>query len=193
MGWKDSAKKVWHFLFVEDSALSWLVNLGLAFLLVKYLLYPGLALALGTQLPLVAVISGSMEHNGVAFDQWWDSKSAWYEERNITKEEFQLYSFLNGFDKGDVMILAAPENVHVGDVLVYSSATYQYPIIHRVVAVSENGYTVKGDHNNDADPFVSQEQVVGKALYRIPKLGWVKIGAVGLGDWLKGVYHAVLS
>ena len=193
MDWKKFAKKIHHFLFVEDSALSWLVNLGLAFLIVKFLLYPGLSLILGTQLPLVAVISGSMEHEGIAFDQWWTNNGAWYEGQNISKSDFQSYPFINGFDKGDVMLLVNPEKMRVGDVLVYTSSSYQYPIIHRVVAVSEGGYTVKGDHNPSADSPVSQDQVVGKALYRIPKLGWVKIWAVMMWDQLKGGYHALLS
>ncbi|HLC22452.1 MAG TPA: signal peptidase I [Candidatus Nanoarchaeia archaeon] len=194
MRWKTSAKKVYHFIFVEDSFLSWVVNFALAFLFVKFVLFPVLALALGTQLPLVAVISGSMEHEGMAFDQWWDTRGEWYLDKNISNQTFRSYSFFNGFDKGDVMVLINGENLVVGDVLVYSTSSYPYPIIHRVVAISEEGYEVKGDHNSDSDPvIVSRDKVVGKALYRIPKLGWVKIWAVAIWEQFKGGTNALLS
>jgi len=170
------------------------VNFALAFLFVKFVLFPVLALALGTQLPLVAVISGSMEHEGMAFDQWWDTRGEWYLDKNISNQTFRSYSFFNGFDKGDVMVLINGENLVVGDVLVYSTSSYPYPIIHRVVAISEEGYEVKGDHNSDSDPvIVSRDKVVGKALYRIPKLGWVKIWAVAIWEQFKGGTNALLS
>ena len=111
---KDFLKKSYHFIFHDDSALSWIVNIILAFLLVKFIIYPGLALILGSSLPLVAVISGSMEHEGLAFDQWWEANGAWYEEQGISKEMFQEYRFMNGFDKGDVIVLVGAEEVVQG-------------------------------------------------------------------------------
>ena len=173
-----SLKKVYHFLFKEDSVLSWIVNLVLAFVLVKFIIYPGLSLLLGTSLPLVAVVSGSMEHNGLDFDSWWEENKEYYEAQGISQEMFSSYRFTNGFDKGDVMILVGAESVVLGDVIVYSSATHQYPIIHRVIYIDEETleYELKGDNNLGADPLlVSDSQVLGKALYRIPKIGWVKI------------------
>jgi signal peptidase I len=69
MGWKEFKKetkivlkKFWHFLWNEDSILSWIVNILLAFLIIKFLVYPGIGLAFGTDLPVVAVISESMDH-----------------------------------------------------------------------------------------------------------------------------------
>ncbi len=174
---KKYSKKTYHFLFKEDSILSWIVNIVLAFILVKFVIYPLLALILGTQLPLVVVISGSMEHNGLNFDEWWDENKDWYEERGITKEMFFDYKFKNGFDKGDVMILVGVDEVFVGDVLVYNSGTHMYPIIHRIIVLNDDEtYIIKGDNNNDSDlAAVKDEQVLGKALYRIPKIGWIKI------------------
>ncbi len=66
MGKKKSfLGKAWHFLWVEDSWLSWIVNLALAFIIIKFVVYPGLGLALGTEFPVVSVVSGSMEHKAV--------------------------------------------------------------------------------------------------------------------------------
>jgi len=152
-------------------------------LLVKFIIYPGLALLLGSSLPLVAVISGSMEHEGFAFDAWWEANGQWYEEQSITKEMFLDYRFTNGFDKGDVIVLVGVDEVIVGDVLVYTSASHQYPIIHRVTYINEEeqSYIIKGDNNDGSDPFaVEEEQFIGKALYRIPKIGWIKIWFVQL-------------
>lgn len=176
--WKTLFKKTYNFIFHDDSALSWIVNIILAFVLVKFVIYPGLALILGSSLPLVAVISGSMEHEGLNFEAWWDANGKWYEEQGITKEMFLEYKFVNGFDKGDVMVLVGAEHVSVGDVLVYSSGVHPYPIIHRVTYINdqEDSYIIKGDNNDGPDPvFVKEEQVLGKALYRIPKIGWIKI------------------
>jgi signal peptidase I len=56
--------KLWYFIWEEDSVLSWIVNIILAYVLIKFLVYPGLGLALNTGFPLVAVVSESMEHDG---------------------------------------------------------------------------------------------------------------------------------
>ena len=189
--WKQILKNVYHFIFHDDSALSWIVNIVLAFVLVKFVIYPGLALLLGSSLPLVAVISGSMEHEGLDFDAWWDVNGAWYEEQGISKEIFLEYRFKNGFNKGDVMVLVGADEVTQGDVLVYSSGTHHYRIIHRVTYINEeeHSYIIKGDNNDGADPFaVSEEQVLGKALYRIPKIGWIKILFTELLQGFLGIF-----
>ena len=55
--------KVWHFIWEDNSALSWLANIILAFVLIKFIVYPLLGLILGSPLPVVAVISESMMHS----------------------------------------------------------------------------------------------------------------------------------
>ena len=62
--WRKILKRVWYFIWEEDSIWSWLVNIILAFVLIKYVVYPGLGFLLGTSHPIVAVVSGSMEHDG---------------------------------------------------------------------------------------------------------------------------------
>src|SRR3989338_5801585 len=97
-------KKLWHVIWYEDSLLSWILNAGIAFFLIKFIVYPGLGLLLSTTHPIVAVVSSSMEHE-LPLDNWWNSQRAWYEEKNITKEMFLTYPLKNGFNKGDIMIL----------------------------------------------------------------------------------------
>ena len=180
MTFKSFLKKIWSFIWYDNSLLSWVVNILLAFVLVKFVLYPGIGFVLGTDYPLVAVVSGSMHHE-MSFDPWWDIYGPWYEERGITKEHFKEFSFKNGFNKGDIMILGGPQDLEVGDVIVYSGSP---PIIHRLYALEkdERGtyYRTKGDHNPIADGAKIRDPplepfVLGKALIRIPLLGWVKI------------------
>ena len=187
MGVRTVLKKTWHFIWHEDSLLSWFVNLILAFVIVKWVIYPVIGLFLSTVYPIVAVVSGSMEHNGVDFDTWIEQNS-WYEENNINKEIFMTYKFKNGFNKGDIMVLKGvkPKDIKTGGILVYESPYHSNPIIHRVVAIQkEEGYTftTKGDNNNAPDKQkIKPEQIqrTGKAILRIPWLGWIKIGFVNL-------------
>ena len=196
---KTILKRFWQFFWYEDSIASWLLNIIVAFVVIKFLVYPGLGLLLGTPFPIVAVVSESMEHapeNGVlcgqqfgefqeSFDNYWKVCGGWYEERKISKEKFQSFPFTNGFNKGDVIILwRANSNVRIGDILVFQGDRPQ-PIIHRVVLMKEeNGewfYQTKGDHNHESinsgigEMHIGQERVYGKGIFRIPYLGWVKI------------------
>ena len=65
MEFKKFLKKTWKFIWEDDSFLSWLVNIVIAFVLVKFIIYPLLGLLLGTGFPVVAVVSCSMEHNDI--------------------------------------------------------------------------------------------------------------------------------
>ena len=185
----SSWKKLWNFIWHDDSIWSWLVNLALAFVIVKFILYPGIGLVLGTGYPIVAVVSSSMEHDQ-QFDDWWEANKYFYESRNITKEEFKNFRFKNGFNKGDIMILRGkePKDIKTGEGGAYQTSASSYPVIHRVVAIEENGerFITKGDHNNVADPKpVDGEQVekTGIAVFRIPYLGWIKIIFTKLIGW----------
>ncbi|MBI2647602.1 signal peptidase I, partial [Candidatus Woesearchaeota archaeon] len=60
--WKNILKKVWYFIWEDNSIWSWLINIILSFVLIKYILYPSLGLLLQTSHPVVAVVSESMEH-----------------------------------------------------------------------------------------------------------------------------------
>lgn len=201
MEFKEIMHKTWNFIWHSNSVWSWIVNIILAFVIIKFLLYPGLGLALGTSHPIVAVVSNSMEHD-YKFDRWWDSNALcngkqctqgdFYRQFNITKEQFLEFSFKNGFDKGDIMFLKGiePAKINIGDVIVFKSGRPD-PIIHRVIKIQEiNGryyFQTKGDHNynsidspNFNEMQISEEQIIGKAMFRVPYLGWVKIGFVEL-------------
>ena len=184
-------RKTWHFLWEDDSISSWIVNIVLAFVIIKYLVYPGLGLIFATSYPVVAVVSESMEHN-TNFDSWWESNKNWYLQRGITKDDFEGYIFKNGFNKGDIMILYGTkvEKIKLGDVIVFKSKRPD-PIIHRVVHrdIGDDGYVfmTKGDNNRGMirestldETNIREDMIIGRAVFRIPFLGYVKIAFVEL-------------
>lgn len=187
-GLKIVLKRVWHFIWEDESWASWIVNVILAFVLIKFIIYPALGFAFGTRFPIVAVISGSMEHDG-SFDSWWSQQAPWYGENNITQDDFRGFPFRNGFNKGDIMVLVGvkPGKVERGQVIVFQSSIRPDPIIHRVVHIREGAggyrFQTKGDHNGQSYPFeqdIPQEVLLGKAVFRVPFLGYIKIWFVEL-------------
>jgi signal peptidase I len=212
---KETAKKAWQFIWESDSVWSWLLNIVIAFLLIKFAVYPGLGMIFHTSFPLVAVVSGSMEHKIVPsdinnkpyicdrnyeekdfflnLDEYWNNCGKYYERINITKERFSGFFFKNGFDKGDIIFIYGtdPKNLKIGDVIVFQKATSSEPIIHRIVDIKEVGgkrsFVTKGDHNEFSGPIdknISEDIILGKGVFRIPYLGWVKIWFVDLINWL---------
>ncbi|MBU0757210.1 MAG: signal peptidase I [Nanoarchaeota archaeon] len=235
-------RKIWHFIWEEDSALSWIVNIILAFVIIKFIVMPGLGLVFHTSYPVVAVVSGSMEHayvprndlygeylmtsedkvmyvlcqdtytkknsfidlkDFVNFDTFWEICGNWYQNYNITKEEFKKYRFRNGFNTGDIIVLFGKdaEKINVGEVIVFRKyppdPLRPDPIIHRVVNKKnmEDKYyfQTKGDHNPTSDPSesnISEDQVIGYAVFRIPYLGYIKIWVVEILK-LTGLYKYI--
>jgi len=181
-------KKTWWFIWEDTSVWSWIVNILLAFILIKFIVYPGLGLVLGTSYPVVAVVSSSMEHSS-EFNEWWALQGDYYKDFGINQNEFKTYIFKNGFNKGDIIVLKGvkPENVKLGDVLVFS-ANRRDPIIHRVIKSWKEGdvyyFQTKGDNNqksiDDMEIKIHEDKIIGKSVFRIPFLGYVKIGFVSL-------------
>jgi signal peptidase I len=182
---KNLLKKIWYFIWEDDSIWSWIVNVILAFVLIKFIVYPGLGFVLSTSHPVVAVVSESMEHN-MEFDKWWEENKDWYVENGIDKEYFETFSLKNGFNKGDIMVLigSGAEDIDVGDVVVFDSGRKD-PIIHRVVKKLQNDefyFQTKGDNNRDSiknaqldETNLKEDVIIGKAVLRVPLLGYIKI------------------
>lgn len=173
MNLKETWKKIWKYL-QKDTWDSWLVSLILVFILIKFVFFPLLSLATGSSLPLVVVESCSMYH-GTNFDDWWFKNSAWYEENNISKSDFESFKSKNGLNKGDVIITWGYGKYSKGDIIIFAAQT-QYPLIHRII--SDEGLSTKGDHNFgqlEIERNIQPEQVIGKAALRIPAIGWLKL------------------
>jgi signal peptidase len=80
---------------------------------------------------------------------------------------------------GDITIIIStpPATIKIGDTIQYY--TSDVPIIHRVIDKYEAGgslwFITQGDANTEPDDPVNERQVIGKAVFTIPQLGWVSI------------------
>lgn len=174
---KSFFRRFWSFL-KEDSWPSFFVTLVLAFLLIKFLVFPTLSLLTGTKLPLVIVESCSMHHEEHGFRKVFSSPI--YEENGITLKSTKNWIFQDGFNKGDVIFVLDPRNIEIGDVIIFEAGS-AHPLIHRVVSKTDYLYSTKGDNPNSnsrqlaSEKRISEDQILGKALFRVPIVGWVKL------------------
>jgi signal peptidase I len=194
MNWnkiKQIWAKIWFFIWEDNSIWSWIINIILAFVIIKFLVYPGLGFILGTTHPIVAVVSSSMEHPDGSFDDWWsrtcadDKQKDIYSKSGISKSMFLGFDYKNGFRKGDIMLLRSAKNAEVGDIIVFQTTKRPEPIIHRVIETKqspgETSFKTKGDNNcgtADFEQNIPENTVIGKTLFKVPLLGWIKIGFV---------------
>ncbi|MBT3408837.1 signal peptidase I [Candidatus Woesearchaeota archaeon] len=192
-------KQFYRYIVYDESLTSLVLSTVISLLFIIFIFYPLLGWSLNSNFPIVAIQSGSMHHEG-SFENWWGSKadcsntfckqSEYYTNINITKNDFLNYDYSNGFNKGDVMVIMGKDNYQIGDVIVFQTND-PTPIIHRVIKkkiVNNNTiYQTKGDFNEKSiflqtrfytliDEFnINEKNIYGKAVFRIPYLGWIKI------------------
>lgn len=177
----------WYIVWKDESLKGWIISIIFIFIAIKFVFFPLMNLATGTELPLAIVESCSMYHQGNLFsdyNSWWTRHENKYSDFQLNKEEFKNFIFKNGFSKGDVLFIisAKPEKLEVGDVIVFDGGR-QNPIIHRVIKIkNENGeyiFSTIGDNNNgqlNVETNIKSEQLIGKSVFRIsPWLGWAKL------------------
>ncbi|MEM5853083.1 MAG: signal peptidase I [Candidatus Aenigmatarchaeota archaeon] len=160
------------YLFKQESVLPYIIGGAFAALFTKALL----SLALATEYPAVSVLSSSMRH-----DEFTEiNHYKWLEENLGYNRSFvDSWPIKNGFDVGDLPIVQGSEKYEVGDVVVYEVPGQNIPVIHRIIKINDDGtYMTKGDHNPALLPFeysVKKEQIKGKVIFIIPKLGYFKV------------------
>jgi signal peptidase I len=141
------------------------------------------------RLKLCGNVYTSQEKHSINFDEYWKICGDWYREKNITKQKFEEFPLKNGFKKGDIIVVWGRFEPKIGDVIIFKpnpSSSAPRPIIHRVVEISGDTMQTKGDHNekqltasnniyNTDETNIKKDQIIGKAILRIPYLGWPKI------------------
>jgi signal peptidase I len=147
---------------------------------VAWLGYQSLALATGTNMPIVAVVSDSMYHEVNDFNGWWNSRQSFYDEISITKGQFENFPMRNGLSRGDLLFVTK-SNPKIGDIIIYDRIGAGYTIVHRVVKMEGSEYITKGDNNFKQDPPVSKSQVRGKVEFAIPLLGFPRLVLFAFG------------
>jgi signal peptidase I len=156
----------------KDSWASTLVWLVLLLILIRFIIFPFLNWAAGTDMPLVIVESCSMYHSKSV-----DSILQNYIYKDYGISSFNGWLFQNGIKKGDIVFVTGRSEVEVGDVIVFNGGN-NYPIIHRVVYVGDGFVRTKGDNNDGMLPVennIPNENILGEAKFRVPYLGWVKL------------------
>lgn len=182
-------KKFWHYTWHDDSFGSYISALLVSIILIKFLIFPGLGLIFKTDYPVVAIVSGSMEHkitNGVIcsnrvndidnqklnLEEFWNYCGDYYENNfNLSYLNFEGFKYKNGLNIGDVMILFGknPDKIEIGEVLVFIPQDENFyrqkgPVIHRVVNIFEEDgkryFQTKGDHNGQS--FINFENKISE-------------------------------
>jgi signal peptidase I len=73
---------------------------------------------------------------------------------------------------GDLAVVRATDEYHIGDVVAYRNHELNAVVLHRIVAISDGRYTFKGDNNtwvDDDRPTV--DALLGEMALRIPEIG----------------------
>ena len=176
-------KAVLNFLWNDHSFESWMVNLLLAFLIIKFLIFPVLVGLTDSETPVASIVSNSMEHNPNNFNDWWVNEGDKYTEFDIQRADFKSFQHKNGLNIGDLIFVSKPPtcDYEVGDIIVFRAGK-NLPIIHRIVDVWENDskhyFRTLGDNNPASLNFETQiheDNVEGKVAGRIPYIGNIKI------------------
>lgn len=92
---------------------------------------------------------------------------------------FRTYTVLSGSMKpkinpGDIVVVTNKANnkLKKDDIITFKEENDV--ITHRIIDIKDNGYITKGDNNNSIDSFiVYPENVIGKVLFHIPKIGYI--------------------
>lgn len=92
---------------------------------------------------------------------------------------FRTYTVLSGSMKpkiqpGDVVVITNKKNnnLKINDIITFKEDNDI--VTHRIIDIKDNGYVTKGDNNNSIDSdIVPFDNVIGKVLFHIPKIGYV--------------------
>lgn len=100
----------------------------------------------------------------------------------VTVTSCSMYPSL---DAGDIVVVQGEkfDDISKGDIAVYSTEEVAIPVIHRVVEKDANSIETRGDNNlgqSDFERNVKPTQVYGTYLFKIPKIGLVKLLATDL-------------
>jgi len=90
---------------------------------------------------------------------------------------------------GDMLVVqgANPRELKVGDIVVFKPPSPYWkgiPWVHRIVEIrvinNDIKFKTKGDANAFPDPFwISEEEIIGKVVFRIPYIGLVSLTLKG--------------
>lgn len=174
---KEQLKKVYNFLWKEESLLSYAVFIILAFVILRYVAFPLTLYATGYS-DIAAVVSTSMQHNDLTNHTF----NEWLMFNNFSEADTAKWPFLKGLNLGDVIAVknVTAENIKPGDIILFYVGNAQ--VIHRVMYVKQVGndffYTTKGDANaqiSSVEKDIPYSDVKGKLIWNVPYLGYPRV------------------
>ena len=92
------------------------------------------------------------------------------------------------YQEGDIVIIkdCDPDQIKIGDIILFNDSSNF--VMHRVIGILDSAedleFITKGDANNVLDKPISGEAVKGKAVYRIPKIGWIPLNLKRIMTWI---------
>lgn len=100
---------------------------------------------------------------------------------------------INVLDVVVTMRVNSPEDLEKGDIITFNSTDYRYSgvlVTHRIVDIEKTTsgeylYTTKGDNNNTQDSSrISFDEIYGRVLFRIPKIGYIQYYLSSILGWV---------
>ena len=100
---------------------------------------------------------------------------------------------INVLDVVVTMRVNSPEDLEKGDIITFNSTDYRYSgvlVTHRIVDIEKTTsgeylYTTKGDNNNTQDSLrISFDEIYGRVLFRIPKIGYIQYYLSSILGWV---------
>ena len=100
---------------------------------------------------------------------------------------------INVLDVVVTMRVNNPEDLQKGDIITFNSTDYRYSgvlVTHRIVNIEKTSsgeylFTTKGDNNNTQDSSrISFDEIYGRVLFRIPKIGYIQYYLSSILGWV---------
>ena len=100
---------------------------------------------------------------------------------------------INVLDVVVTMRVNSPEDLEKGDIITFNSTDYRYSgvlVTHRIVDIEKTSsgeylFTTKGDNNNTQDSSrISFDEIYGRVLFRIPKIGYIQYYLSSILGWV---------
>ncbi|MEW6401042.1 MAG: signal peptidase I, partial [Chloroflexota bacterium] len=92
-----------------------------------------------------------------------------------------------GLHGGDLVLVRKAPQYQIGDVVTYRDGKIGAYVIHRIIAMEQGHYILKGDNNSWVDAYrPTQEETIGKLWLHLPKLG-------NAMQWLRSPANLALS
>ena len=91
------------------------------------------------------------------------------------------------------MRVNSPEDLKKGDIITFNSTDYRYSgvlVTHRIIDIEKTTsgeylFTTKGDNNNTQDSSrISFDEIYGRVLFRIPKIGYIQYYLSSVLGWV---------